>query len=169
MSKLKSPKQLDQGVIVHVPKEKMWAIFNDLSLRPKWTCDVQKIDYLNKMTTVAETATTHCLVNGKKGTIMTRCLALNPTERGEFLVENDTFGITKMLENMGFATEFKSIDENTTEVRMHSHYNPRNFILKMMNGFIKKKMGKEVDLMLEGLKNYSESGQVNLLNPVNQF
>lgn len=37
---LKSPQQLDQGVIIHVPTEKMWAIFNDLSLRPKWTCDV---------------------------------------------------------------------------------------------------------------------------------
>lgn len=120
------------------------------------------------MTTVGETAITHCLVNGKKGTITTRCLALKPPERGEFLVEMDTFGITRMLENMGFATEFKSIDENTTEVRMHSHYKPRNFFLKLMNTFIKKKMSKEVDVMLAGLKNFSERGQVNLLNPINQ-
>lgn len=168
MSKLKSPKQLDQGVIIHVPIERMWAIFNDLSLRPKWTGDVQKINYANKMTTVGETAITHCLVNGKNGTITTRCLALHPTERGEFLVEKDTFGMTRMLENMSFVTEFKSITENTTEFRMHSHYKPRNFFLKMMNGFIKKKMGKEVDLMLKGLKNFSERGQVNLSNPINQ-
>ncbi len=168
MKKLTSPLQLNQSIIINVPIEKMWTVFNDLSLRPKWTCDVQKISYKNKTTTVGESAITNCIVNGKKGTITTKCLSLNPMKRGEFIIEKDTFGITKMLHNMGFATEFKSIDNNKTEFAMLSYYQPKNFILKLINGIIKKKMGKEVDLMLEGLKKYAETGQVNLLNPINR-
>jgi hypothetical protein len=37
-----------------------------------------------------------------------------------------------------------------------------------MNPFIKKKMGKEVEIMLNGLKNYIENGETNKLNPVNK-
>lgn len=168
MKKISSPLQLTQSVIINVPIEKIWAVFNDLSLRPKWTCDVQKINFKTKTTTVGETAITDCIVNEKKGTLTTKCLSLNPNKRGEFVIESDTFGITKMLHNMGFATEFKSIDSNKTEFTMLSHYLPKNFILKLINGIIKKKMGKEVDLMLAGLKSYAETGQVNLLNPINR-
>lgn len=168
MTKLKSVKQLDQGVVINVPIQKAWDIFNDLSLRPKWTCDVQEINYFSRITTVGEVAVTHCIVNGRQGTISTRCVALNPTERGEFVVEKDSFGMNKMLSNISFATEFNSIDENTTNVRMQSHYQPKYFLLKLINRFIKKKMGKEVDLMLKGLKIFMETGQVNPLNPINQ-
>lgn len=168
MTKLKSPKQLDQAYIINVPIDKAWNIFNDLSLRPKWTCDVQKINYTNQMTTVGEAAVTDCIVNGKEGKLTTRCVSLNPNKRGEFVVEKETFGFSKMLKDISFALEYKSIDENTTEVRMQSHYQPNNFLLKLMNGFIKKKMGKEVDLMMNGLKDFMETGKTNLLNPINK-
>lgn len=168
MTKLKSPKQLDQKIQVKVSVSKAWGIFNDLSLRPKWTCDVQKIDYTNQMTKEGEVAITYCLVNGKEGTLMTRCLALESQKRGEFLVEKDSFGFNNMLLDIGFATTFKVIGSNLTEISMQSHYQPKNVLLKLMNPLIKKKMRKEVDLMMQGLKDYMETGQVNMLNPVNQ-
>ena len=168
MTKLKSPIQLDQAVVINVPIEKAWNIFNDLSLRPKWTCDVQKINYTNQMVTVGEAAVTECIVDGKEGKLTTRCVSLNSQQRGEFIVEKETFGFSKMLKDISFAVVYKSIDENTTEVGMQSHYQPKNFLLKIMNGLIKKKMGKEVDLMMNGLKDFMETGQANLLNPINK-
>lgn len=168
MTKLKSPKQLDQAYIINVPIDKAWNIFNDLSLRPKWTCDVQKINYNNQMTTVGDAAVTDCIVNGKEGKLTTRCVSLSPNQRGEFIVEKETFGFSKMLKDISFAVVYKSIDENSTEVRMQSHYQPKNFLLKLMNGFIKKKMEKEVDLMMNGLKDFMETGKANLLNPINK-
>ncbi len=168
MTKIKSPEQLDQAIIIHASIDKAWNMFNDLSLRPKWTCDVQQINYTHQMATVGETAVTTCIVNGKRGTIETRCLALDPKRRGEFSIDKDTFGMSKALSQMSFATEFLFLNANTTEVRMLSHYRPKNFIIKIMNKFIKKKMAKEVNLMLIGLKNFIETGQTNQLNPINQ-
>ncbi|MGB6154151.1 MAG: SRPBCC family protein [Pricia sp.] len=168
MSKLKSPKQLDQGLVINVPIKKAWHIFNDLSLRPKWTVDVQKINYSNQMTTVGEVAITDCIVDGKEGTLTTRCVDLNPPYPGEFIVEKETFGFSKMLMDMSFAVDFKALGKNKTRVTMQSHYRPKNFLLKLLNGFIKKKMGKEVDLMMNGLKNFMETGHVNILNPINR-
>lgn len=168
MTYLKSPKQLDQAVVINVNIETAWNIFNDLSLRHKWTCDVQSIKYTHRNTIVGEAAITDCIVNGKKGNFMTRCVDLIPTTRGEFVIEKDTFGIQKALIDMSFATEFKEIDENVTEFRMQSHYQPKNFFMRLINGLIKKKMGKEVDLMLNGLKVFMETGKTNPLNPINQ-
>jgi hypothetical protein len=60
------------------------------------------------------------------------------------------------------------LNSNRTEFIMRSHYKPKNILLKLMNPFIKIKMGKEVAIMLTGLKNYIETGETNRLNPINK-
>jgi hypothetical protein len=109
-----------------------------------------------------------CIVDGKKGTIETRYVAMFGIDRAEFSVEKDTFGMTKMLLNMSFAAEFIEITPNKTEFIMQSHFSPKNFLLKLMLPLIRKKMGKEVDVMNHGLKKFIETGEPNLLNPINQ-
>ncbi len=109
-----------------------------------------------------------CIVNGKRGTIETRCVAMFGTDRAEFCVERDSFGMTKMLLNMSFAVELKKVSDTETEFAMLSHFSPKNFMLKLMNPMIKKKMAKEVEIMNNGLKEFIETGKPNTLNPINQ-
>ena len=168
MTKLKAPLQLDQRIIIKAPKEKVWEIFNDQSLLPKWTQDVQISHFEKKMSSPGQLRRNECIVNGKKGTIETRCVAMFGTDRAEFCVEKDSFGMTKMLVDMSFAAEFRKISDSKTEFYMLSHYSPKNFLLTLLNPFIKKKMGKEVDIMIAGLKNYIETGETNKLNPINK-
>ncbi len=168
MTKLTAPLQLDQHIIINASPKKVWEVFNDQSLLTKWTHDVQHSHYDQKMAAPGLLRKNECIVNGKSGTIETRCVSMAGQERAEFVVEKDTFGMTKMLQNMSFAAEFHSHDINKTNFIMQSHYKPKNFLLNLMNGFIKKKMAKEVDIMLIGLKNYIEKGVVNKLNPINQ-
>lgn len=165
---LKAPLQLDQRIIINAPKEKVWNIFNDQSLLPKWTQDVQTSHFDSKMASPGQLRRNTCIVNGKKGTIETRCLAMFGKDRAEFCVEKDSFGMTKMLLNMSFAAEFNTISETETEFVMLSHFAPKNFLLKLMTPIIKKKMGKEVDIMNKGLKDFIETGKPNILNPINQ-
>lgn len=167
-TKLTATLQLEQKITIHAPKERVWEVFNDQSLLPKWTHDVQKCHYVEKMSSPGQLRKNECIVNGKKGTIETRCIAMYDTNRGEFQVEKDSFGMTKMLENTSFAAEFVKLDENKTEFVMLSHYNPRNFLVKLMNPFIKKKMKAEVDIMINGLKEFIETGKPNQLNPINK-
>lgn len=168
MTKLKAPLQLDQKIIINKSPEKVWEIFNDQSLLPKWTQDVQKSHYIEKMASVGQLRKNECIVNRKKGTIETRCVNMIGKDRAEFIIENDSFGMTSMLVGMSFAAEFRKISDDKTEFSMLSHYSPKNVLLKLMNPFIKKKMGKEVEIMLTGLKNYVETGETNKLNPINQ-
>lgn len=168
MTKLKAPLQLDQKIIINKSVEKVWEVFNDQSLLTKWTQDVQNSKYDEKMASVGQLRKNECIVNGKKGTIETRCVAMFGKDRAEFVVEKDSFGMTKMLVDMSFAAEFRKIDDNKTEFSMLSHYSPKNFLLKLMNPFIKKKMGKEVEIMINGLKSYIETGETNKLNPANK-
>lgn len=167
-TKLIAPLQLDQRIVIEAPKEKVWEIFNDQSLLPKWTQDVQISHFEEKMSSPGQLRKNECIVNGKSGKIETRCVAMFGTDRAEFCVENDSFGMTKMLLNMSFACELKKISETETEFAMLSHYSPKNFLLKLLNPIIKKKMEKEVEIMNNGLKNFIETGKPNLLNPINR-
>lgn len=167
-TKLKAPLQLDQRLVIKAPKDKVWEIFNDQSLLPKWTQDVQTSNYDERMASPGQLRKNECIVNGKKGTIETRCVAMFAKDRAEFCVEKDSFGMTKMLVNMSFAAEFKVISEDETEFAMISHFTPKNFLLKLMTPIIRKKMGKEVDIMNNGLKNFIETGEPNSLNPINK-
>jgi hypothetical protein len=117
-TKLKAPLQLDQRIIINTSKNKVWEVFNDQSLLPKWTQDVQTSHYDEKMASPGQLRRNKCIVNGKKGSIETRCIAMYGKDRAEFHVENDSFGITKMLSNMSFAAEFHEIDTNKTEFIM---------------------------------------------------
>lgn len=168
MTKLKAPLQLDQKIIINSNREKIWKIFNDQSLLTKWTQDVQNSNFENRMASPGQLRRNECIVNGKKGTIETRCIDMKGIDRAEFIVERDSFGMTKMLVNMSFAAELRKMSDEKTEFAMLSHYTPKNFLLKLMNPFIKKKMGKEVEVMLDGLKNYIEKGETNKLNPINK-
>ena len=168
MTKLEAPLQLDQKIIINASAEKVWEVFNDQSLLTKWTQDVQKSHYDEKMASVGQLRKNECIVNGKKGIIETRCVNMFGKNRAEFVVEKDSFGMTKMLTDMSFAAEFQKINDNKTEFSMLSHYSPKNYLLKLMNPFIKKKMGKEVEIMITGLKNYIETGETNKLNPINK-
>ena len=165
---LKAPLQLDQRIIINTSKNKVWEVFNDQSLLPKWTQDVQTSHYDEKMASPGQLRRNKCIVNGKKGSIETRCIAMYGKDRAEFHVENDSFGITKMLSNMSFAAEFHEIDTNKTEFIMQSHYLPKNFLVRLLNPLIKMKMGKEVEIMIKGLKDFSETGNPNMLNPLNR-
>lgn len=168
MTKLKAPLQLDQKIIINASVEKVWEIFNDQSLLTKWTQDVQSSHFKNRMASPGQLRKNQCIVNGKKGTIETRCVDMIGKERAEFVVETDSFGMTKMLVDMSFAAEFKELSTAKTEFSMQSHYKPKNFLLKLMNPIIKMKMGKEVEIMIGGLKNYIENGVTNKVNPINQ-
>jgi len=168
MTKLKAPLQLDQKIIISESVNKVWEVFNDQSLLTKWTQDVQSSQFENRMASPGQLRKNECIVNGKKGTIETRCVDMDGKDRAEFVVENDSFGMTKILLDMSFAAEFRKISAEETEFTMLSHYTPKNFLLKLMNPFIKKKMGKEVEIMIEGLKNYIENGVTNKHNPINK-
>ena len=167
-TKLIAPLQLDQKIVINAPKERVWEIFNDQSLLPKWTQDVQVCHYEERMSSPGQLRRNECIVNGKKGTIETRCIAMFDNDRAEFCVEKDSFGMTKMLLNVSFAAEFKKVSDNSTEFAMLSHFKPKNFLLKLMLPFIRKKMGKEVEIMNKGLKKFIETGETNKLNPINQ-
>lgn len=168
MTKLKAPLQLDQKIIINASVEKVWEVFNDQSLLTKWTQDVQGSKFDERMASPGQLRRNECIVNGKKGTIETRCVDMKGKDRAEFIVEKDSFGMTKMLVDMSFASELRKITDEKTEFSMLSHYTPKNFLLKLMNPIIKKKMGKEVEIMLNGLKNYIEKGETNKLNPMNK-
>ena len=167
-SRLVAPMQLNQKITINAPKEKVWEVFNDQSLLSKWTHDVQSTTYDERMASPGNLRKNVCIVEGKEGKIETRCIAMFNKDRAEFQVEKDTFGLTKMLHNMSFAAEFHELDPNKTEFVMQSHYSPKNFLLKLMNPFIKKKMGKAVDIMNLGLKEFIETGNPNMLNPINK-
>lgn len=167
-SRLVAPMQLNQKIIINAPKERVWEIFNDQSLLSKWTQDVQSTTYDERIASPGNLRKNVCIVDGKEGKMETRCIAMFGKDRAEFQVEKDTFGLTKMLQNMSFAAEFHRLDDCQTEFVMQSHYSPKNFLLRLMNPFIKRKMGKAVDIMNLGLKEYIETGKPNTLNPINQ-
>lgn len=151
MSKL----QARNEALINAPIGSIWAIITDINQLHKINPGVLKAT--GRMDKQGETRTCEIDNKGRKGTMTEKLIELIPEKKTVWAIESDTMGMSKMLKNPQFCFYLEKINENKTKVINESYYEPANFMAKIMNALMMKKMmSKMQGQILSNIKTLTE-------------
>jgi Polyketide cyclase / dehydrase and lipid transport len=130
--------QARNEAIINAPVSSIWAIITDITILPKVNPGVIKAT--GRMDKQGETRTCEINNKGQKGTMTEKLIELLPEKKTVWTIESDTMGMSKMLKDSRFVFNLEKIEDNKTKVVNETFYQPANFIAKIMNRLLMKKM-----------------------------
>src|SRR6266568_3489574 len=109
-------KQLERDTTVNTPVNVVYQLFMDNAELASWAPAVDAVTDKHGGDDTGLGATRTCAVtmNGKKGTMVERCVEAVPQTRASFLVVDDSFGFSKMLTDYGFTAHFSPTASDQT-------------------------------------------------------
>ena len=157
--RMQGKKQLEQDTTVGAPIEAVYGLFMDNAELANWAPAVDAVTAENGGDETGLGATRTCAVtmNGKKGTMVERCVEAVPQTRASFLVVDDSFGFSKMLTGYGFTAHFTPAASDQTTVRIETFYTPASPVAAVLNRLVmRRKFRSVVDQLLGGLCTLAE-------------
>ena len=151
--------QLERSTSVDAPVEVVYALFMDNEALPDWAPVVDEVltEDGGDESGVGCTRTCAVTMDGRSGTMVERCVEAIPDTRASFVVDDDSFGIGKMLSDYGFTAHFASRLPDGTSVRIETFYTPVNPIAALLNRLImRRRFAAVVDALLAGLRTTAE-------------
>jgi uncharacterized protein YndB with AHSA1/START domain len=143
-------------MFILAPREEIWDILEDSTRLPEWTTVLRTTGVREMPGSVRE-----CEVNfeGKMGSVVERCVDSDPYRRIEWLMDDDTFGFSRMLSDFGFSFTLTATVDGETLVRTDTYYRPKTILAKAMNRLLmKRKFRAARRRFLKGLKGLAEAG-----------
>lgn len=138
----------------------IWSILTDSRQLCRWAPPVQEVSSCN---TEGEGvgSVRHCVIElaGKRGMIVERVTAMEAGKYISYVVDEDSFGMSRMFAGYGFTVSTSATDGGTL-LKIETFYKPRNPLYAVMNAvMMRPQFVKVVDGLLEGLANYAESAE----------
>src|ERR671933_232587 len=124
--RMQGTKQLERDTTVNAPVGTVYRLFMDNAELANWAPVVDAVidERGGDDTGLGTTRTCAVTMNGKKGTMVERCVEAVPENRASFLVVDDSFGFNKMLTDYGFTAHFTATASHRTTVRIETFYTP---------------------------------------------
>lgn len=148
--------QARDEMVINAPVEILWTLITDINYLPKINPGL--ISATGTMDTLH--ATRQCVVmnRGKQGNITEKLIELVPRERTVWTIVSDDMGFGKMLKEIRFCIHLEKIGDRQTKVINETWYQPANFMARVMNVLMMKKMiAKAQAQILVNLKKLSEN------------
>jgi hypothetical protein len=79
-----------------------------------------------------------------------------PTRKGGYLIDEDSFGLDRILARMAFSLDLDSIENQVTRVTFSFFHDPRGLKGRVMNPVIKPQQRRNRRAALRSLKRYAE-------------
>jgi uncharacterized protein YndB with AHSA1/START domain len=152
-------KQIERSTIINAPAEAVWEVLADSRLLPEWA---PVVDEVTECSIAGEAVgeVRHCTANlaGKSGRMVERCIEFTPITRIAYVVEEESFGMRKMVDHYGFAINLESDGSEKTRVTLETHYTPRNPMYGLLNRLtMRRQLERVCEQIVGGLKTFSES------------
>jgi hypothetical protein len=159
-TEMKGRNQLNRAGIARAQAQTVWNILLDSRLLPTWAPVVREVEACD---TTGESvgAVRRCRVElaGKPGAMVERCIGLEPGRHIAYLVEDESFGMRRILADYGFTISLEPLGTDRTRVTIESFYTPRNAAYSLMNAiFMRPRFRRVVDDLLAGLIRLAEAG-----------
>lgn len=153
---MKGKYQEQDELIINASKEKVWNALTDTSVLHKWMTIVKHTDGKHECLNAVRSCDVE--MNGKKGKVREKCVMFEEPNKIGWEMEYDTFGFGKMFNNYGFSFELEVINPNSTRVINKGFYDPKNFLVALMNILMMKRKSSEIRrTALNGIKQLVES------------
>jgi uncharacterized protein YndB with AHSA1/START domain len=157
--RMQGTKQLERDTTVNAPVGVVYRLFMDNAELANWAPVVNAVihEHGGDDTGLGTTRTCAVTMNGKKGTMVERCVEAVPETRASFLIMDDSFGFNRMLVDYGFTAHFTATRGNRTTVRIETFYTPANPIAAVLNRLaMRRKLRGVLDELLAGLRTLAE-------------
>jgi carbon monoxide dehydrogenase subunit G len=145
--------------VVNAPPERIWEILEDSEtnlphvLPMVKTCEIQS----GGRERVGAVRTCDVDFGGKAGKTVERCIESVANRKLAHRIEDDSFGFSRTLSDFWFAFTLEPASDETTLVRIETHYDPRGIIGRLMSALMaKRQFGKVRESALENLRRLAE-------------
>lgn len=153
---LSGTKQLSRSTITAASVPQVWSVLIDARRLPEWASAVNQVVQCDERESVGSVR--HCDVelSGKPGRMVERCVHVAPNERIAYVVDDDSFGMSRMFDDYGFSVALTP-DGAGTRISIDTHYTPRNPLYAVMNAvMMRRQLTRVVDALLAGLASAAE-------------
>lgn len=149
--------QSKQSVTINAPLEKVWLFGQDLSRIPAYHPRVNKVDLISGKQIREAGVAFQCHLSDGKNTCIEKDIEIVPMKKIVTVFISDTMGLTKLLPDYVVETTLEKIDDQTTQIEILHFYSSSKLKVWLLNVFIKKKVAKETQDMLNALKKAIEN------------
>jgi uncharacterized membrane protein len=149
---LRPPFRSKQEVIINAPLEAVWSFSMDLTKIPEFHPRVVKVDLLSGKTFREPGASYQCHLSGGKHTCIEKDIEIIPLEKIVTVLPEDTFGISKILNDYRVETTFQRLGHRSTRVAISHYYSTTTLKAKLLNFIVKGRIARDTQATLNGAK-----------------
>jgi uncharacterized protein YndB with AHSA1/START domain len=163
MNELPGRPQGRDSILIERAPELVWPQIADSTLLPHWGPPVQRVELLDPLIQ-GEGAGSRRRVDakfgGRTGTFEERRIIHEPPRRMAFVIEAETFGLFRFLQNVGSLIELQSAGPDRTLVTWTFFHDTRGWTGSVANGFVILRQQRANRLRaLASLKAWVEEGR----------
>jgi uncharacterized membrane protein len=149
---LQPPFRSRQEVIINAPLEAVWSYSMDLTKIPEFHPRVVKVDLLSGKTHREPGASYQCHLAGGRHTCTEKDIEIIPLQKIVTVMPEDTFGISKILNDYRVETTFQALGQRSTKVEISHYYSTTTLKAKLLNLVAKGKIARETQATLNSAK-----------------
>lgn len=151
------------SILIDAPASAIWPLIHDSMQMVHWGPPVEKVEVIletdQHREEVGSKRIVHAVFSPKRSgwykEIRTEQLE---GQKVTFLIYEDSFGMGKMLTDVGASMELFSLNEAQTEFVFTFYHRPKNLLGWLMNPIIKADQKKNRRKALQSIKQYVETG-----------
>jgi len=158
--RMTSKLQGQDEIIVEAPVERLWPLIADSTLLPDWGPPVRKVVIIgqsNQPESLGSRRRIEAELNGKKGYFVERRTQHIQGRKIAYLIEEENFGLFRVLTQVGFSIEIESAGPDKTRVIWSFFHNPKGLSGHILNVLVILRQQRRNRLAaLASLKQYAE-------------
>ncbi|MBX2802552.1 MAG: SRPBCC family protein [Myxococcales bacterium] len=151
------PHQLSRQISIHAPATAVWDVLMDARQLSAWAPLVHEVERCSDRETVGASRTCRVSFGSRQGRLVERVVEVEPGSSVTYVVDEDSFGMSRMLRGYGFRITLQPAGAVTT-VRIDTFYAPRTPWVAVLNVlFLRRRMGSLVGQLLAGLREHVQT------------
>jgi hypothetical protein len=155
---MKPPFRSKQEVVINSPLEAVWAFNMDLRNIPEFHPRVAKVDLISGKASREAGVAYRCHLTGGKHTCVEKDIEIVPMERIVTILPEDSFGISKILDDYRVESSLQKVGEHATRIVISHYYSTKTLKAKLLNLIAKRKIARDTQAMLNAMKAALEGG-----------
>src|SRR5882724_10527932 len=153
--------QSKQEVDINSSLENVWVFNQDLSKIAAFHPRVNQVDLISNKQFREPGVTYQCHIINSKHTCIERDIEIVPMKKIVTVFPSDTMGLSKLLPDYVVESSLSKIDANTTQIEIAHYYSSSKWKVKLLNLYIKRKVGRETQETLNAMKTVIENEYPN--------
>src|SRR6516225_817298 len=149
---MRPPFRSKQEVVINAPLAAVWTFSMDLTKIPEFHPRVFKVDLLAGKSFREPGVSYQCHLSGGKHSCIEKDIEIVPLEKIVTVLPQDTFGISKILDDYRVETTFQELGDSSTKVAISHYYSTKTLKALLLNLIARAKFARETQATLKSAK-----------------